>query len=160
MIDRAERRGERIEREARRWIGAPYRHQGRGADGLDCVGLLIAVGKSIGAVPMDYEPEPYGMETDGAQLRRELARWARLVRESDGGETIERWAPRMRRGDVVVFRIVGLPQHAAVATRIQYGAAAEDWGVVHAYNTAGRVVEHRLDERWASRIVQVWRLDG
>ena len=33
---------------ARAWIGTPYKHQGRGRAGLDCVGLMIEVGDAVG----------------------------------------------------------------------------------------------------------------
>lgn len=38
--------------EARRWIGTRYRHKGRSATGLDCVGLLVVVARALG-VPHD-----------------------------------------------------------------------------------------------------------
>ncbi len=33
--------------EARRHLGTPFRHQGRTPDGLDCVGLLIAIARAL-----------------------------------------------------------------------------------------------------------------
>lgn len=34
--------------EARNWLGTPWRHQGRSAQGVDCVGLGVAVAQALG----------------------------------------------------------------------------------------------------------------
>jgi hypothetical protein len=43
------------------------------------------------------------------------------------------------------------PQHLAVF---------EGDNVIHAYESIGRVVEHRLDDKWRKRIVRVYRFKG
>ncbi len=59
---------------ARTWVGTPFRHQGRGKSGIDCVGLVINVGKDIGAVPSEYDNKNYPRRSphseDGFRPRR------------------------------------------------------------------------------------------
>jgi L-cysteine desulfidase len=50
---------------ARTFVGVPWRHQGRSRMGIDCVGLLVAVAKIIGADHEDklaYAHEPTNLE--------------------------------------------------------------------------------------------------
>ena len=47
-------------------------------------------------------------------------------------------------GDLLVFRIKKNPQHCGLMT---------DGGIIHAYQSVGKVVEHPLDEWWSTRII-------
>lgn len=156
--------GQAIVASARRWVGTPYRHQGRGPrgpnGGVDCAGLLIRVAVELGIAEPGYDPSGYAWETDGSQLRAELSRWAALLASADYPQGIEHWRDIVQSGDIVVFMVVGLPQHAAIVSAIDYGVSGMAPAIIHASNPVGRVVEHRLDERWARRIWQVWRLRG
>lgn len=149
--------------EARRWIGTPYRHQARGPigpeGGVDCVGLLIVVSQALGLIGNDYDPTGYDWETDGSQLQAELSKWAECIASSSGGFSTLDWeeSGQLRPGDIVVMRIVGLPQHTGIISEIDYSGLKVS-GLIHAYNVEKKVVEHRLDDRWAKRIIQVWRL--
>jgi hypothetical protein len=40
------------------------------------------------------------------------------------------------------------------------GAHNDQWTLLHAYLQQGRVVEHRIDERWNGRITEVFSLTG
>lgn len=147
---------------AREWLGTPYHFQARGPKGneggTDCVGLLIGVAKDLGLIEGDYDPTGYKWETDGIQLNKELARWADCIAfDNEPEELRTQWADLIEEGDILVFRIIGLPQHTAFASKIQYGEEWH-WGMIHAYNPSGSVIEHRLDERWMKRLVQIWRL--
>jgi len=44
--------------EARKWVGAPWKHQGRTMRGLDCGGLLIMTAKNLGLPHEDLENYP------------------------------------------------------------------------------------------------------
>jgi hypothetical protein len=138
---------------ARSWVGTPYHHQARGPKGpdggVDCVGLLIGVAREAGLIGDGYDPHGYAWETDGSQLERELGRWAEPVAQAEA-----------RAGDVAVFRVAGCPQHAGFLSLIDYGRGLKTFGLIHAYNPLGEVVEHRLDERWVRRLVALWRLRG
>ena len=50
---------EAVVREARTWVGVPFRHQGRDRTGVDCVGLPIVVLQNLGAVETDFEIRDY-----------------------------------------------------------------------------------------------------
>jgi hypothetical protein len=41
--------------EARRWIGTPYRQKGRSARGLDCLGLLVMLGRAFDIAHVDAQ---------------------------------------------------------------------------------------------------------
>ena len=132
-----------IVREARRWIGTPYRHQASclGA-GCDCLGLVRGIWRAIyGAEP--EAPPPY--TADWAETRGEetlLAAALRHLIPVDGA--------RRRTGNIVVFRWrADCPaKHCAVMT---------DGGrMIHAQEGAG-VVEVTLGPWWERRIAGVFR---
>ncbi len=147
---------------ARSWIGTPYHHQARGpkgpGGGVDCVGLLIGVSVEAGLIGTDYDPTGYAWETDGTQLQAELSRWADLVAFSEAEDGLGFWEAVAQEGDIAVFRVAGLPQHTGFISVIDYGQGVTALGLIHAYNTLGKVVEHRLDDRWARRMIGLWRL--
>lgn len=147
---------------ARGWMDTPYHHQARGPKGpdggVDCVGLLIGVSVEAGLIEEGYDPTGYAWETDGSQLQAELSRWADLVVFSNEPEGVDFWQEFAQEGDVAVFKVAGLPQHTGFITSIDYGTGGSALGLIHAFNTLGKVVEHRLDERWARRMIQLWRL--
>lgn len=148
--------------EARKWVNTPYKHQTRGPrgpeGGCDCVGLLIGVAAALGVVPADYDSNGYAWETDGQQLRVELAKFADEITEVENYADLENYIVPLREGDVLVFEIVGLPQHVGILTKIRYTDEVTEFGIIHASNQIGKVTEHILDNRWRSRIVSVWRL--
>ena len=159
MID-----GAAVAAAARTWVGTPYLHQARGPKGpdggTDCVGLLIGVAKELGIIQGDYDPTGYDWETDGTQLAEELAKWADLQIVTDDPFPLSFWEERLQEGDILVFKVVGLPQHTSFVTKIDYGGGVVVPGMIHAYNPQEKVIEHRIDDRWAGRLIQQWRLRG
>lgn len=131
MIARAD-----IVREARRYVGTPFAHQGRQLGrGIDCAGVVVCVARTLGL--SDYDADGYGREPQGELLRH-------ILDEQMVQVPVAEIAP----GDVLLMRFDRYPQHLAVVT---------DYGVVHAYETVGRCVEHRLDDKWRRRIVAAYR---
>ncbi len=131
--------------EARKWVGAPYRHQGRGRAGIDCVGLLIEVAKGVGH-PVDA-PSAYSTMPQGWQL---------LV-PCDA----QLWKParqdRIVPGDLAVFwgwnKVE--PQHFAFI-----GEQAGRMTIVHSFSKFDAVVEQGWNRLWATKFHCLYNLPG
>lgn len=136
--------GEKIVTAARRWLGTPFHHQGRVKGvGVDCAGLVIGVACELGI--MDIDVTGYGHRPDDREMER-------LVRAHLDEIPLAEVAP----GDVLLLLIDGHPQHLGILTDPGSGSGA-GVGLIHAYAPARKVVEHRIDEVWASRIVAAFR---
>lgn len=123
---------------ARACIGTPFHHQGRAPGvGLDCAGLAIQVCIANG-FPF-FDVETYGTRPRGGALEAALDGQPCLTRIENSD-----FAP----GDLLLMRFTRDPQHLAIVSGI---------GIIHAYESAGAVVEHRLDDDWARRIVRSYR---
>lgn len=126
---------------ARAAIGTPFVHQGRAVGvGLDCAGLVIHVARTIGAEHVDSSG--YARHPSQGLLEAALADQPCLERVA----LAERQA-----GDVLLMRFAGDPQHLGIFSGDS---------VIHSYAKVGQVCEHRLDEAWERRIVQVYRFRG
>lgn len=127
----------RIIAEARGWLGVPFRHQGRDGHGLDCVGLPLVVGQSLGLL------DP----------RLDVANYGRLPT----GELIERLREHCRPltaalpACLVVIAWTRIAAHVALCT----GET-----LIHAYQSVGRVVEHGYRGRWLRMTHSAWDLPG
>jgi cell wall-associated NlpC family hydrolase len=124
---------------AREYLGAPYHHQGRVKDGLDCLGLLIVVCRDLELPHVDRSD--YGRMPEKDRLLSEL-------REHTGREMRPHEAAQ---GDILVFRYLRRPRHVAIKT---------DMGMIHSWADAGKVVEHGLDERWMQQCVTAFEFKG
>lgn len=125
---------------ARSWRGVPFRHQGRSRNGVDCAGVVRAVGLQHGEVIEDVNG--YARQPDGS-MRAACDRYLDPV-------------PAPVLGGVLLMRFVSQPQHLAIV--VDYGEGG--LGIVHALEKSGQVVEHQLDRLWRSRIVQCYRFRG
>ena len=139
---------EAIVAEARTWLGVPWRHQGWRKDtGCDCVGLIRGVGHALGLFDASDENPAharfvgYPRESDPPLMQAALALYFVPILRGDAGA-----------GDVLWLRFAGEPRHLAIL--------AEGEHVIHALESVGKVVEHRLDARWAQRCVAAWRFPG
>lgn len=133
---------ERIVREARRWIGTPYRHQAAALGaGADCLGLLRGVwrglyGREVAPIP------PYAADwrdgADGAALEAAARRYLVAAGPEPGA------------GDVILLRLMRRrpARHCAIMV-------AND-RFIHAQEHLG-VVEMALSESWAQRIAGIYR---
>lgn len=116
--------------EARRWVGTRYRVKGRSETGLDCIGLLVVVARSLG-VPhtdrLDYADWPDPNHAILRELGRDLVRMP---------------GARLSPGTIGVFAEQRLPCHC--------GFFSERQGVVHVIHArlrSGRVLEEPYVEQ-------------
>lgn len=134
---------------ARQFIGVPFRHRGRTARGLDCVGLGIAAYATCGISVPDfllYGREPF---KDGLVSRMKLALGEPLkVAPVSMGD--------LHDGDVVLIRYLKDPHHMAIIGSRAYGIA-EELTMIHAEGVHGRVLEQRLTPDVVERVTHVFR---
>ena len=125
---------------ARAYIGRPFRHRARGPKYFDCAGLAIRASLDCGyLVPFDLAV--YGREPHKDGLRE-------AVQKNMGQPVTD--GPLV--GDVLLMRFDADPHHIAIV-----GDHPQGLSLIHAYAAAERVVEHFMDARWRSRIVEVYR---
>lgn len=134
---------------ARRYIDVRFTHQGRGGEGLDCLGLLLATAKDAGLVfetlsVTHIDVPNYNLRPDTTLLRQKLERFLVPI-------GIEVLSP----SDIVLLRVNGSPQHLAIIT--DYPMQGE-LGMIHAYAPARAVIEHRYDEGWRQETYAAYRL--
>ena len=134
---------------ARQFIDVRFSHQGRGPEGLDCLGLLLATASRAGLVfenmpVLALDVPTYGTRPDNALLRRKLSRFLQSI-------ACDEVAP----ADIILLNIAGLPQHLAIVT--DYPMKGE-LGMIHAYAPARKVVEHRYDPQWRGDTYAAYRL--
>lgn len=124
--------------EARTWIGVRWRHQGRDRDGLDCVGLPIVCALKLRGLKIPTNDYPRA-STDNQMI--EICR-----------QYLEPVAD-MQPGDVVVLGF-GRQRHMAIIGDYPSGGLS----LIHAYLPNRKVVEQRLDDVWAGRILAAFRI--
>lgn len=122
--------------EARKWIGTKFRHHGRNAQGVDCVGLLYVVYSKFGALD-DFLEYPSKPET--GFVFRTIQRYANRIPQSV-----------VMNGDIVLLNFAGSSTHFGILT---------EYGVIHADTSLKCVVEHALP-KGAGRVVAYFRMKG
>ena len=125
---------------ARKWLGTKWRHRGRSEFGIDCIGLVVLSVANAGIKMrdrLDYSRDPF---RDG--LRRE-------IREHFGEPVSD-----MRAGDIVLMRWDKdeRPAHVGIVADYLYGGLS----LIHSYSLVA-VCEHRIDDEWQKRILEVYR---
>lgn len=139
--------------EARAWLGTRFHHQASAKGvGCDCIGLVRGVGIACGIYPADFLSLPevqqfkgYSLLPSNRQLEKGCAMFAVPIAVDDA-----------KPGDFVLMRFDGEPQHLAILGDYAGGLLS----VIHAYAGARRVVEHRLDDVWAARVVAAFAFPG
>ncbi len=132
--------GQAIVEEARRWLGRPFRHQGRTEHGVDCIGLIICVRNAVDPWPRamkraaDYRRNPNG------QLLAELPDHLEPITMPEPGCVAVITWPKQKH-----------PSHVALLTPDT---------IIHAYASAGRVVETSYAGHWLRQTHSLWRLPG
>lgn len=128
---------------ARSLLGVPFKHQGRNALGMDCVGVLIDLAKYL---QLDYPgtKQRYNFNPQTYSIRAELEKYLVPV-------PLENMQP----GDVVIMCILGNEPHVGILAEHD-----GDLTLIHSYQTVGKIVEHRLDAKWLRRIVGAYSIPG
>lgn len=124
---------------ARRYLGTPFRHQGRMlGEGVDCAGLLTCVAYDLRL--RDVQITDYGRTPDPDRARE-------IIEAHMDPVTFQELAP----GDVVSFVFVQSIQHYGLITDVS------PIRFLHAYLTVGRVVEQSLAGPWLHRLRGCYR---
>lgn len=124
---------------ARARIGTPFRHRGRSAHSLDCLGLLVVALAAVGRSCEDRRK--YGRAPEQDRLRDALA--------AHFGPPID---DEPQPGDVAVMRWVDRPQHVAIFGDYLHGGLS----VIHSDAAFGAVTEHRFAGPWCSRVMEIY----
>jgi cell wall-associated NlpC family hydrolase len=123
---------------ARSWVGVPFRHQGRTRDGVDCIGLVVAVARELQLLDPGVDRTDYGRLPMSGELERAIAQHCTRVAAAEPGA-------------LLVVRWNREPTHVALC-------AGET--MIHALGSLGRVVEHGLRGKWPERVSATYRLPG
>jgi hypothetical protein len=127
--------------EARSWIGVPFHHQGRTKMGCDCIGVGLSVARRIGFEYKDntrYGRLPHNGLLENAFMEHMVPIDIKEIRPSDG--VLLTWKTE--------------PHHVGIVTEME---STGELGILHSYQTVGKVVEHHLDDEWRNRIVMAFR---
>ena len=141
--------GADIVKEARTWLGTRYQHQAslKGV-ACDCIGLVRGVAREVGLV------DPF---ESGAAAK--FVGYDQLPNSGLLIEACESFMDRIRvadalPGDVLVMRFETEPQHFG------FVSGNDPRYMIHCFAMSRRVVEHRVDDVWASRMTGAYRLRG
>ena len=133
---------------ARKWLGTPYHHQGRlKGKGCDCLGLAVGIAKELqllhpsGELLCSFDQPNYPRQPDGSYFVLKLEEVLFEVPKEDAAA-----------GDIGLFAIQGNPQHVAI-----FSSFLGELGMIHSFAPARKVVEHRVDKEWQSKLVKVFR---
>ncbi len=136
----------KIVEEARKFKGVPFKHQGRSRkQGIDCVGMLIILGEENGFYKESLENNRYSKNPEVFKIKETLDEILVPIDKD-----------KFKEGDILLFRIPFHPQHVGIVTDY----SDQSYGIVQAYQTIGKVVEHRLDQKWIDRIVKAYQVPG
>ncbi len=128
---------------ARTWLEVPWVHQGRTRHGVDCAGLIILVGHSLGLV--DYDTTNYQRRTHGQDFLQHFRM-----------NMSEKPLKEARPGDIILFRDSAYPCHSAVL-----GERNESMTIIHAHAPRRKVVEELLNQGdWLTRRVACFEFIG
>lgn len=121
-------------------IGIPYRHGGRGPDGLDCLGLLLSVYSEVGIDLPDGDGQPIVEEWWQADPERYLRGLLSVGRPA---------SEPLQALDLVYFRIGGVIRHA--------GVMVDSQRFIHVLERRSVMVT-RLGGWWRSKLAGARRL--
>lgn len=124
-------------KQARAWLGVPFRHQGRTRISCDCLGYIAGMlGELDSATALELLPINYGREPQSMLL-----------------EILTKHCTQTTLKPAVLLAIqwphAEYPSHAAIYT---------GESMIHCYEAVGRVVEHGYRPPWIARTASIWAL--
>jgi hypothetical protein len=125
---------------ARGWLDTRWVHQGRSTAGIDCAGLLIKVHEDLG-LPVE-DMTGYRRSPDGVSFRRHI--FNQTTHTND-----------LLPGTICLFREALFPTHTGFLTMKH-----DRLHLIHAYATAGKVVEEPFDHEWPQLLVSTRNIIG
>jgi cell wall-associated NlpC family hydrolase len=145
----------KIVEEARSWVGTPFVHQGRvKQQGVDCLGLAVGVLSSFGVKSMSFDkPVEHFDLLDYSRFPRGdrlLVEVSRHINHKHRRPTREKLCP----GDFVLIAWRESPQHVGIISDHPQGI-----GIIHAWSTIGKCVEHFLSDEWAKKITDSFEVE-
>lgn len=133
---------EKVVAEARSWAGTKWIHQGRNRHGIDCVGLIVVVCRSLEI--WDYDVAAYPREPNGTFISHFIAA---------GGKRIP--LPEAQDGDLLLFR------DTIYACHVGFVASKYDQAhIIHAHTSRRKVIEEPMIGEWLSNRVAAIALPG
>ena len=134
---------------ARAYLGVRWRHCGRDRqNGLDCVGLLLAVSADVGyAEAASFDPGSYSRRPDGVTLTSILRNSLVPVQE-------------VREGSVVAFWIDAADRPTHVAIVGKHPRIEGEFSLIHSHAKVRQVVEVTFDAYWRSRVAEAFAFPG
>lgn len=139
-----------IVEEARKWLGTPYKHQGKTLGrGCDCAGILRGIASDLLGIEDNYDSR-YGRNPNNWVLKQELDRLTDFYREDN--------IDNIKIGDVALMSLESgqIPHHVGIISDY----SDQSFGLIHCYTSIGRVVEHRMNDVWKNRILHLYRYKG
>ena len=137
--------------EARKLLGLPFIHQGRNELGLDCVGLLVQVAKTIN-YPNIIDAENYQRTPSASVLENLMAENCDEIPLAEAGL-----------GDFILMRLGGAkPRHVAIISNVEIdNVRAIEPMMIHALSNGNihRVVEQPLSD-WRNQFYKAYRIRG
>jgi cell wall-associated NlpC family hydrolase len=129
--------------EARSYIGCPFKHQGRARNGIDCVGLIVEVGKKFKL--HDYPDDiAYTRQSVGAALLKPFLLYAERIELAN-----------LKDGDILIVRDPVFPQH--VGFWVDRGGRP---AIIHSTVYSGKVTEEIISPDLNRRIIMAFKFKG
>jgi cell wall-associated NlpC family hydrolase len=128
--------------EAKSWLGVRFKKGGRDRMGVDCVGLLVNVGRACGIEIEDtteysFDPDP--------------AKFMTMVYGQSDPITFEGLVP----GSIVLMRQSVFPMHTGILSRDHYGRLS----IINA-NLHKRQVVEQLYTEWKNQVIGYRKYKG
>ena len=133
---------EQIVCEARTLIGVPFHHRGRNERGVDCVGLILAVGRRVQNTGLPFEFIEYPDQPRSAFCYRRIRDFTKRITDREAGP-----------GDIVLMHFEGQSTH--------FGILADNGKIIHASTSTGDVSEQHVEQiTHTGRLVGFFRMNG